>query len=632
MKCAALARLFGAALAALPFALLAHKPDQAVSAPARMPVQFTDVAARAGLTLLNLAGGARKGYLLEVAGNGAAWLDYNNDGRLDLLIVNGSKIARLPAGGDPLAALYRNDGHGKFTDVTAPLGLAARGWGSGVCVADFDNDGFDDLYITAYTANVLYRNAAGAKFENVTARARVGDSRWSTGCAFGDFDRDGDVDLYVSNYVAMPIEKTPTRGVGPFCNFMGMDSLCGPRGLPGAPDALYRNNGDGAFTDVTAAAGIRDPGHYGFAVLFTDLDNDGWPDIYVANDSVPNFLWRNNRDGTFTDIALEAGVALSEEGRAQAGMGVEAGDYDADGWLDLFVTNFSHDTHTLYRNRGGATFTVETHRAGLGHNTLYLGWGAGFVDFDNDGWLDLLAANGHIYPEIDRSSLGASFREPILLYHNLGNGRFADITAKIGGELAKPRSARGVAFGDYDDDGDTDMLVVQLDERPALLRNDGAHGHHWIKLKLTGAKSNRNAIGARVRLEAGGRAQFAEVRSGSSYISQNDMRLNFGLGKAPVADHIEVRWPSGLVQSFANLQADQAYLVVEGKEPAPLPRPHPRPSFPASLELHWIAEPGSQAGAHAAVVARGDWPHWLAWGTAVAFTMAAFVLAIRGRL
>jgi hypothetical protein len=560
---------------AAPAALLAQQAGAPQPAVSPMAVHFVDVARAAGITLLNLAGGPRKGYLLEVAGNGAAWLDYNRDGRLDLLIVNGSRIENLPKGGDPLAALYRNEGHGKFADVTAAAGITARGWGMGVCVADFDNDGFDDLYLTAYTANVLYRNAGGARFEDVTARAGVGDARWSTGCAFGDYDRDGHVDLYVSNYVGLAIEKTPTRGVGPFCNFMGMDSLCGPRGLPGAPDVLYRNNGDGTFTDVTAAAGIRDPGHYGFGVLFTDLDNDGWPDIYVANDSVPNFLWRNNRDGTFTDMALEAGVALSEEGRAQAGMGVEAGDYDGDGWLDLFVTNFSHDTHTLYRNRGDRSFSVETHRAGLGHNSLYLGWGAGFVDLDNDGWLDLVAANGHIYPEIDRSSLGATYREPMLVYQSLGNGRFADASATLGAEIARQRSGRGIAFGDYDDDGDTDMLVVQLDDRPALLRNDQPRDtrNHWIKLKLTGTKSNRSAIGARVRLEARGRAQFAEVRSGSSYISQNDQRLNFGLGRTAMVDQVEVRWPSGLVQTFAHLKADQTYLLMEGKEPAPLGAP-----------------------------------------------------------
>jgi hypothetical protein len=561
-----------ALLLAAPAALLAQQAGAPQPAVSPMAVQFVDVARAAGITLLNLAGGPRKGYLLEVAGNGAAWLDYNRDGRLDLLIVNGSRIENLPKGGDPLAALYRNEGDGKFTEVTTAVGISARGWGMGVCVADFDNDGFDDVYITAYTANVLYRNAGGARFENVTTRAGVGDARWSTGCAFGDYDRDGDVDLYVSNYVGLPIEKTPTRGVGPFCNFMGMDSLCGPRGLPGAPDVLYRNNGDGTFTDVTAAAGIRDPGHYGFGVLFTDLDNDGWPDIYVANDSVPNFLWRNNRDGTFNDMALEAGAALSEEGRAQAGMGVEAGDYDGDGWLDLFVTNFSHDTHTLYRNRGDRSFSVETHRARLGHNSLYLGWGTGFVDFDNDGWLDLVAANGHIYPEIDRSSLGATYREPMLVYQNLGNGRFADVSATLGAEIARKRSGRGVAFGDYDDDGDTDLLVVQLDDRPALLRNDQPRDtrNHWIKMKLTGTKSNRSAIGARVRIEAGGHAQIGEVRSGSSYISQNDMRMNFGLGKGIVAEKVEVRWPSGLVQTFAGLKADQIYLVVEGQEPVPI--------------------------------------------------------------
>jgi hypothetical protein len=542
--------------------LPAQKPT-----PEPLPIRLTDVAAEAGITLLNLSGGARKDFLLEVAGNGAAWLDYDGDGWLDLLIVNGSKIAHLERGGDPMAALYRNNRNGTFTDVTESARLHRTGWGLGACAADFDNDGDSDVYLTAYTANVLYRNNGDGTFADVTSPARVEDSRWSTGCAWGDYDRDGWLDLYVANYVALDVRKTPTRGVNSFCQYMGMDVLCGPRGLPGAPDSLFRNNGDGTFTDVTTKAGIRDSGFYGFQVMFSDLDADGWPDLYVANDSTPNFFFRNNRDGTFTDIALEAGVALSEEGRAQAGMGLDVADYNRDGRFDIFVTNFSHDSNTLYRNTPEG-FRVETFAAGLGESSLaYLGWGAGFVDLDNDGWLDLLVANGHIYPEIDLFPLGSTYQQPLLLYRSAGGGKFAEVGAQMGEAVAAPRAGRGIAFADYDNDGDVDFLVVNMDGRPSLFRNDGGHRSRWLTLHLRGSKSNRDAIGARVIVTAAGATQTAEVRSGGSYLSTNDQRLHFGLGKAMRADRIEVRWPSGLVQRFENVPAGAFLLLVEGKEP-----------------------------------------------------------------
>jgi len=542
------------------------------AAPEPLPVRLVDVAAEAGVTLQNLSGGPRKDYLLEIAGNGAAWLDFDGDGWLDLLIVNGSKIEHLERGGDLMAALYRNNRNGKFTDATKSSGLTRTGWGMGACAADFDNDGDPDVYITGYSANVLYRNNGDGTFDDVTARARVEDSRWSTGCAWGDYDRDGWLDLYVANYVALDVRKTPTRGVNSFCQYMGMDVLCGPRGLPGAPDSLFRNNGDGTFSDVTEKAGICDPGFYGFQVMFSDLDGDGWLDIYVANDSTPNFFFRNNRDGTFTDIALEAGVALSEEGRAQAGMGLDIADYDGDGRFDIFVTNFSHDSNTLYRNTAEG-FRVESSAAGLAESSVaYLGWGAGFVDLDNNGGLDLLVANGHIYPEIDLFPLGSTFLQRMLLYRNAGKKRFEEIGAHTGGAIAAPRAGRGIAFADYDNDGDIDFVVINMDGRPSLFRNDGGNRAAWLTLQLRGDKSNRDAIGARVTVTAGGATQTAEVRSGSSYLSTNDPRLHFGLGKARQAKAVEIRWPSGRTQRFENFAAEQFLLITEGGRPAPLPR------------------------------------------------------------
>lgn len=550
--------------------LLATGSVAQISRPAndkRLPIRLVDVAEESGIVLQNLAGGARKDYLLEVAGNGAAWLDYDNDGWVDLLIVNGSKIERLEDGGDPLVALYRNERGRKFTDVTKAMGMTRTGWGMGACAADYDNDGDTDVYVTAYGANVLYRNEGGKSFTDVTERAGVADSTWSTGCAFGDYDRDGWVDLYVANYVAMDVRATPTRGVNSFCQYMGMNVLCGPRGLPGAADVLYRNNGDGTFEDVTKAAGIADPGFYGFQVVFSDFDNDGWPDIYVANDSTPNFLFRNQRDGTFSEIALEAGVALSEEGRAQAGMGVAIADSDHDGRMDIFVTNFSHDTSTLYRNIG-AGFRIETEAAGLGEaSRAYLGWGAGFVDLDNDGWRDLLVANGHIYPEIDLFLLGSTYLQRMLLYRGTGKGRYAEIGEAMGGEIAKERGGRGVALADYDNDGDVDILVVNLDARPTLLRNDGGNRKHWLSVQLIGSKSNRSAAGARVTIEVKGSKQVAEVSAGGSYLSQHDARLHFGLGDESQVARLEVRWPSGLVQNFENVAADRFLRIEEGKAP-----------------------------------------------------------------
>jgi hypothetical protein len=428
-----------------------------------------------------------------------------------------------------------------------------------VCVADYDNDGFQDVYITAFGPNVLWRNVGGRTF---AAAKHAADSRWSTGCAFGDYDRDGFVDLYVVNYLRFERGKVPARGA-PSCRFMTIDTFCGPRPLPGEPDTLYRNTGKGSFTDVTKAAGVTEPGHYGFGVLFSDLDDDGWLDIYVANDSTPNLFFRNRRNGTFVEEALQSGVAVSADGREQAGMGVDAGDYDGDGRLDLVKTNFAQDYTSLYRNEGDGLFADASFRSGLAA-TLgpYLGWGVGFVDVDNDGLLDLFISNGHVYPDVARTGT-STYRQRNQLFRNVGRGRFAPVTEVAGGGLLIEKSSRGAAFGDYDNDGDVDVLVVAIDDRPTLLRNETASGH-WITVRLEGTKSNRDAVGAKVTLEAGGRRQVAEVRSGGSYISHNDMRVHFGMGDAGAVDRLVIRWPSGLAETATRLAVDRFYVAREG--------------------------------------------------------------------
>jgi hypothetical protein len=530
-------------------------------------VRLIDVAAQAGVTLLNICGGPAKDYIIDEVGSGAAWVDYDNDGNLDLLIVNGSTRDRAKAGGDPLVALYRNDGTGHFTDVTARAGLARRGWGMGVCVADYNNDGNDDLYVTsAVGGNALYRNNGNGTFTDVTREAGVADTGWSTGCAFGDYDRDGNVDLYVAHYVKFDERTIAKRGETAGCKFMTVDVSCGPKGLKGEPDVLFHNNGRGGFVDATKSAGINDPGYYGFGVLFTDLDDDGWPDIFVANDSTPNFLFHNNRNGTFSETGLIAGVALSGDGREQSGMGVDAGDYNRDGHFGLVVTHFSHDYTTVYENSGRGFFTDASYTTGVAVGAgRYLGWGVGFVDFANSGLLDLFVSNGHIYPEVDTHGLGTRYRQRKQLFRNLGNRRFQEVTDESGGGLLLEKSSRGAAFGDYDNDGDIDVLVVNLDDRPTLLRNDTAGGNHWVTLQLVGTKSNRDGIGARVRVTANGRPQTTEIRAGGSYLSSNDRRAHFGLGAANRVQQVQIQWPSGLVESANDLAADHFYVAREGQ-------------------------------------------------------------------
>ena len=550
-------------------------PSEDPSKDIATPIRFTDVATESGITLLNVCGGETKDYIVEINGNGAAFFDYDNDDDIDLLLVNGSTLARIEKGGDPMAVLYRNEGDGKFTDVTRAAKLTNKGWGMGACVGDYDNDGFQDVYLTAYGPNVLLRNKGDGTFEDATAQAGVGHAGWATNCAFGDYDRDGHVDLYVTNYVRFDLKTVPKRGSNELCRYMGRDVLCGPRGLEGEPDVLYRNNGDGAFSDVTKKAGVEHPGYYGFGVVFTDLDNDGWPEIYVANDSKPSFLFRNQKDGTFLEEGLFAGVALNAAGTEQASMGVAVGDYNNDGSFDLFITNFSQDSNVLYQNDGSAFFTDVTYPAGLGvSSTAHLGWGTEFVDLDNDGLLDIFIANGHVYPEIDGFGIDSKYLEPKQVYLNLGDGGFQEVTEQIGGPLIERKSSRGAAFGDYDNDGDIDVVVINLNDRPTLLRNDTETDNHWITLRLAGTKSNRGALGARVTLETAAGKQVAEVRSGGSYLSHNDARIHFGLGAIDTVQRVEVRWPSGLVETYASMKADSFHTLTEGSGSAKS-RTHP---------------------------------------------------------
>jgi hypothetical protein len=525
---------------------------------------FRDVAASAGLTLMNISGEGQNDYIIEANGNGAAFFDYDNDGDMDVLITNGSTLKRYAAGGDPVVALYENvDGH--FRDRTAAARLDKRGWASGVCVADYDNDGYQDFYVTAYGPNFLFHNNGNGTFEERATAAGTADKRWGTNCAFGDYDRDGNVDLYVANYLTFDEKVVPRRG-SETCVYMGtLKVFCGPKGMTGEADVLYRNKGDGTFTDVTVAAGIKDPGYYGFGVVFSDFDNDGWPDIYVANDSVPNLLFRNKQDGTFEEMGLISGTALNLFGKAQAGMGVAVGDYDGNGYFDIYVTNFAEDTNTLYKNLGGMLFSDVTLESGASRASRpHLGWGTGFADFDNDGWLDLFVANGHVYPEVDRLKEISRYLQPKELYRNLGNGRFAEVAAGSGSDLVTPRAARGAAFGDYDNDGDVDVLSINVNARPNLYRNDGGNGKSWIGFRLVGSSSNRDAIGARIEIEAGGRTQIGEVRSGGSYLSHNDMRVHFGLGSARRVDRIRIRWPNGKTETLAGMDSGRYVTIREG--------------------------------------------------------------------
>jgi hypothetical protein len=528
---------------------------------------FSDVAAKAGLTAVNVFGGEKtKKFIIETTGTGVAIFDYDNDGWPDIFIVNGTTLGGFPADQAPTNHLYHNNHDGTFTDVTAKAGLLASGWGQGVCVGDYDNDGWEDLYVTYYGQNRLYHNDHGV-FTEVAEKAHVAGNgkAWGSGCAFVDYNRDGHLDLMVANYVDFNPATTPTPGEGSSCVWKGVAVMCGPRGLPAAKNILYKNMGDGTFSDVTTAAHIdQTGGHYAFSVSTVDFDDDGWPDIYVACDSAPSILYHNNHDGTFTDVAVMAGVAFNEDGREQAGMGSSIADYNGDGRLDIFKTNFSDDTPTLYRNDGDGVFTDVTYAAGLGLHTQYLGWGTMFLDFDNDGWPDLILANGHVYPEVDQFHLGSGYMEPRLLYHNNGNATFTDVSAQAGPAFTVVSSARGLAVGDLWNDGRMSVVINNIYDRPSLLVNSAHYDHHWIAFRAIGTRSNRDGIGAKITVKVSSRTLVDEVRSGSSYVSQNDLRVHFGLGSAKKIDHVQVRWPSGLLERFPDLSVDAFHNLLEG--------------------------------------------------------------------
>lgn len=548
-------------------------PSHAPAAPGKLSgLRFDDVTAQAGIRYQNVCGAAPqdKGWLMEEMGAGAAWLDYDGDGILDIYFVNGSTYDRSSAAAAEPNQLYRGDGKGHFSDVTAQAGVPGRDWGYGVAVGDIDNDGDPDLYVTTCGTNVLYRNAGGGRFTDVTQAAGVGGGGWGTSAAFFDIEPDGDLDLYVANYMECDPAKVPRKGETRSCTFKGIDVSCGPKEQPPAQDSLYRNNGDGTFTDVTREAGVwlATP-RYALGVVVADYDNDGLQDIYVANDSVPSCLWRNQGNGTFVDVGLETLSAVSGSGRSQAGMGTDFGDFNGDGWLDIVVTTFSHDLKTIFRNVGGKFFSDDSAAVGMGVTFMTLSWGTGFYDFDCDADEDLFIANGHVYPEVDARDMGTSYRQRNHLFINQGDGRLLESSAAAGPGFQVERSFRGAAFADYDNDGDVDILVTALDEPALLLNNGSARRGHYLTIALQGTRSNRDGVGARVTVVAQGRTQIRERKGGGSYLSASDPRLHFGLGKAERVERIEVRWPSGLRDVVHDVKADQMITLVEGRGATP---------------------------------------------------------------
>jgi hypothetical protein len=553
-------------------AVQVERQDPASKTP--IGVNFVNVAKESGLRTTTIFGGEHKNkYLLETTGCGVAFYDYDNDGWLDIFLVNGTRLEGFPVGQAPPNRLFKNNRDGSFTDVTLKAGLVHSGWGQGVCVGDYDNDGYEDLFVAYFGKNVLYHNNGDGTFTDVTEKAGVEGSgkRWNSGCAFVDYDRDGKLDLFVANYIDLDLATAPVPESGP-CLYKGVMVACGPPGLNGGKNILFHNNGDGTFTDVSRSSGILDAnGTYGLGVLTGDFDNDGWPDIYVANDSTASALYQNQKNGKFKDIALESGCALSADGKPQAGMGVSAADYDMDGNLDIVKTNFAGDTPSLYHNLGGGAFEDATFPAGLGKHTQYLGWGCGFVDFDNDGWPDILICNGHVYPEVEQLRTEAGYAQRKLLYRNLRNGKFEDISEAVGPGISMPSASRGCAFGDFDNDGDLDFVVNCVNDAPQLIRCDTSLNNNWIKVRTIGTKSNRSGIGARLRCvtqvkgEAKSHSQIDEVRSGGGYFSQNDLRVHFGLGKAEKVDLLEIRWPSGAVDTLKDVKVNQLVYVKEGE-------------------------------------------------------------------
>jgi hypothetical protein len=529
---------------------------------------FINVADKSGLAAFReTCGDQAKDYLVETLGSGVALFDYNNDGLVDVLLVNGSSFELLSNPNLPQSSsrLFRNNGDGTFTDVTKESGLINRGWGVGVTVGDYDNDGYRDVFITNFGSNALFHNNGNGTFTDVTKYAGLEGGNWSTGCAWGDYDRDGRLDLYVARYVDFNAGQMPKPGENTYCNYRGVPVACGPRGLAGLPDLVYHNEGDGRFREVSGDIGIKDTMRgYGLGIVWLDFDNDGWPDIFVANDSMPNYLWHNKGNGTFEEVAFEAGCALSSDGRAQSNMGIAVGDYDNDGWLDLFVTHFSEDYNTLYHNNLGK-FEDVTFQAGLGTaGYRNLAWGAGFVDFDNDGWKELFVANGHIYPQARQA--GNLYFQHNQLYRNLRNGRFAVISDEESGFI-DPRSGRGAAFADLRGAGRMNIVVNNIDSKPFLYEPAEPGSGHWIRFKLAGVKCNHDAIGARVTVTVAGRTQIDEVRSADSFVSSSDVHLHFGLGDAATVDKVQIRWPDGSSEQRLALAVDREHVIRQGESP-----------------------------------------------------------------
>ena len=567
-----------AAAALASAALLAQSAS--VPNPEPLGFSFSNVAAAAGLTARTIYGGQQTNkYLLETTGTGVAALDVDGDGWLDLFFVNGTTLEGFPKGREPTNHLYRNNGNGTFEDITARAGVARSGWGQGACAGDYDNDGHDDLFVTYWGQNRLYRNKGDGTFEDATGKAGLmnapaGRARWGAGCAMLDYDRDGLLDIAAANYIDLDLSSTPVPESG-LCRYKGIPVACGPPGLPGGKNVLYRNRGNGAFEDVSDKTGIsRAKGTYGLGAATVDFNDDGWTDLYIANDSNPSALFINNQDGTFTDNGITAGCAYSQDGKPQAGMGIAVGDYDRNGTMDIFKTNFAGDTSTLYGNTGRGLCEDRTFAGGIGLNTRWLGWGVGFLDLDNDGWLDLFLVNGHVYPEVERVKTEAGYKQRKVVYRNLRDGKFADVTERLGDPVTIPKAGRGASFADIDNDGDLDVVVNNMHDTPDLFRLDrqpdrspagaAAKVGRWLGLKLVGTQSNRSAIGARVRLVSAEGTQVQEVRGGGSYYSQNDLRVLFSLALATSPVKVEVRWPNGREETWTALAPDRYHTLKEG--------------------------------------------------------------------